>query len=183
MRGNKRYVLDANVFIQAKNAYYGFEFCPGFWEALIVENRNDHLCSIDRVRDELVKVSLQKGDDPDRLSKWAKSGVPDTCFKKTREQNILRAFGQMVAWVNAEPQFMPKAKTEFAQVADGWLIAYARIHGLVVVTLEGYSPDARKKVLIPNVCREFDVDYVNTFEMLDDLGVELILNERRRPRE
>ena len=26
-----RYLLDANVFIQAKNLHYGFDFCPAFW--------------------------------------------------------------------------------------------------------------------------------------------------------
>ncbi|ANT65111.1 hypothetical protein Ptc2401_01341 [Prosthecochloris sp. CIB 2401] len=25
------YLLDANVFIQAKNLHYGFDFCPAFW--------------------------------------------------------------------------------------------------------------------------------------------------------
>ncbi len=28
------YLLDANVFIQAKNLHYGFDFCPGFWAGL-----------------------------------------------------------------------------------------------------------------------------------------------------
>lgn len=26
------YLLNANVFIQAKNLHYGFDFCPAFWE-------------------------------------------------------------------------------------------------------------------------------------------------------
>ena len=26
------YLLDANIFIQAKNLHYGFDFCPAFWE-------------------------------------------------------------------------------------------------------------------------------------------------------
>ena len=28
------YLLDTNVFIQAKNLYYGFDFCPAFWDWL-----------------------------------------------------------------------------------------------------------------------------------------------------
>ena len=27
-----RYLLDANVLIQAKNLHYGFDFCPAFWD-------------------------------------------------------------------------------------------------------------------------------------------------------
>ena len=28
------YLLDANVFIAAKNLHYGFDFCPAFWDWL-----------------------------------------------------------------------------------------------------------------------------------------------------
>ncbi len=28
------YLLDANVFIEAKNRHYGFDFCPAFWDWL-----------------------------------------------------------------------------------------------------------------------------------------------------
>ena len=27
-----KYLLDSNVFIEAKNRYYAFDICPGFWE-------------------------------------------------------------------------------------------------------------------------------------------------------
>ena len=33
------YLLDANVFIQAKNLHYGFDFCPAFWDWLVEQNR------------------------------------------------------------------------------------------------------------------------------------------------
>ena len=26
------YLLDADVFIRAKNLHYGFDFCPAFWD-------------------------------------------------------------------------------------------------------------------------------------------------------
>jgi len=29
------YLLDANVFISAKNLHYGMDFCPAFWEWLM----------------------------------------------------------------------------------------------------------------------------------------------------
>ncbi len=31
-----RFLLDTNIFIQAKNLHYGFDFCPAFWEWLIL---------------------------------------------------------------------------------------------------------------------------------------------------
>jgi hypothetical protein len=45
-----RYLLDANVFIQAKNLHYGLDFCPAFWEWMIVQNGAGKLASIEKVR-------------------------------------------------------------------------------------------------------------------------------------
>lgn len=33
-----RYLLDTNVFIQARNLHYGFDFCPAFWDWLDGQN-------------------------------------------------------------------------------------------------------------------------------------------------
>jgi hypothetical protein len=171
MSANKRYLLDTNPFITAKNMYYGFGLCPGFWKALIVQHENKRIFSIDRVLDELA-------DEGDELSHWAKEKVPESFFKKTHDQAVINMLRKMVNWVNAQPQFTSAAKAEFASVADGWVVAYAKVNGLTVVTHEELSPDVQKKVPIPNVCLEFDVDYVNTFEMLKDLGVKFVLSTK-----
>ena len=173
MSGSKRYVLDANVFIGAKNKYYGFGLCPGFWKALIAEHKKSRVCSVDKVLDELA-------DERDQLSDWAKESVPDTFFKKTQDQAVIDAFRDMVTWVNLEAQFTPAAKAEFASAGDGWLIAFAKVNGLIVVTHEEYAPAVQRKVPMPNVCLEFDIDYVNTFEMLEDLTVKFILSTKRQ---
>jgi hypothetical protein len=176
MSGSKRYVLDANVFVEPANRFYSFKLCPGYWRALIVQHEKSLVCSIDRVLDELTKKR-------DPLSKWATDTVPGTFFKKTQDRAVFQAFQAMVTWVNSAPQFMPAAKTEFAAAADGWVVAFARVNHLIVVTHEEYAPDAKKMVPIPNVCLEFDVQYVNTFEMLKDLGVRFVLStKRQRPR-
>jgi len=47
------YLLDANVFIQAKNLHYGLDFCPAFWEWLIESSRAQKVFSIDKVADEI----------------------------------------------------------------------------------------------------------------------------------
>ncbi len=180
MSGSKRYLLDANVFIEAKNRYYGFNLCPGYWTALIAEHNNGRVLSIDRVRDELVTVRNEVDDEPDPLSDWAKNKVPDGFFKKTQDQAVINAFQGMVTWVNSEAQFTSAAKSEFASAADGWLVAYARVNGLVVVTHEEFAPDVKKKVPIPNVCLVFNVEYVTTFEMLQDLNVRFVLSTKRR---
>lgn len=79
----------------------------------------------------------------------------------------------MVTWVAAQPQFHDSAKSEFQHVADGWLAAYAKAHGHVVVTLELDNPNIRKRVPLPNVCRAFDAAWITPFEMLRRLVVRL----------
>ena len=49
-----RYVLDTNVFIQAKNTWYGFGVCPGFWDLLELGFAEGLLVSHEKVRAELM---------------------------------------------------------------------------------------------------------------------------------
>jgi hypothetical protein len=49
------YLLDANTLIQAKNEYYAFDICPGFWEWIDIANASGDVSSIERVADELRK--------------------------------------------------------------------------------------------------------------------------------
>ena len=59
-----QYLLDANVFIEAKNRYYGFDFCPAFWDWLIQKNDEQIVFSIEAVYNELTTGN-------DNLSSWA----------------------------------------------------------------------------------------------------------------
>ncbi len=75
----------------------------------------------------------------------------------------------MMQWVRDSRQFVGAAQAEFAAAADGWLAAYARVHGAVLVTHERYAPNVKRRVPLPNVCRAFGVPCVDTFRMLRDL--------------
>ena len=58
------YLLDADVFIRAKNLHYGLDFCPAFWEWLIQGNAAGKVFSVEKVGDEVQAVA-------DELSEWA----------------------------------------------------------------------------------------------------------------
>ncbi len=47
------YLLDANVFMQAKNLHYGLDFCPAFWDWLVEANAALSVFSIEKVGDEI----------------------------------------------------------------------------------------------------------------------------------
>jgi hypothetical protein len=162
---NTRYLLDANVFISAARQYYPFDLVPAFWKCLEENARNGRVQSIDRVKEELIRGK-------DDLAEWAKA-IFDGAFATTRHSCVLAVFGQIMTWAQSQNQFMDAAKAQFAECADAWLVAYAKACGFVVVTHEAYAPEARNSIKIPNVCKAFNVDYVDTWTMLRGLGAKL----------
>lgn len=161
------YVLDANAFIQAKRKFYGLDFCPGYWRTLIWHQQQGRICSIDKVRDEIMRGA-------DDLATWVEQEFGSTGFATTSTAAVAEIYGQMLAWVMAQPHFHESARTEFQQVADGWLAAYAKAGGRIVVTLEEYDPLRRNKVPLVNLCRAFDVEPITPFELLRRLDVKLV---------
>lgn len=165
MAAEARFVLDANVFIQAHRAYYAFDVCPGYWKALLAHHDSARLCSIDRVRGELVAGG-------DELADWVMQTIPAALFANTDDPAIIGWFGQMMVWVQSRPQFSAAAKAEFATNADGWLVAYARAFGGTAVTLEIPNPNIQRKMPTPNLCDAFGVEYIKTFDILRALGTQ-----------
>ena len=158
----RQYVLDANVLIEAHRRYYAFDLCPGFWECLLHHHDNTRLVSIDHVREELVQGK-------DELEDWVKNHA-NNMFANSDAESVVKCYSKLINWINNQTQFKKAAIDDFANGADGWVIAYAKANNGVVVTHEEYSRNAKKKVPIPNVCDVFNVDYVNTFEMLKNFG-------------
>ena len=82
------------------------------------------------------------------------------------------AFADVMLWVQRNPQYFDRAKAKFATEADGWLVAYSMVHGTVVVTNEQPRPESRNRVLLPDVCKKFNVKYKDTFLMLRELALQ-----------
>ena len=156
------YVLDANIFMTAHHEYYAPDLCPGFWQCLEHYAREGRVLSIDRVRGEILS--------PHKLVEWVRQ-APSKLFRSSAQREVADAFSEMQTWVQGNDRFYLPAKDEFARVADGWLAAYAKVHGAIVVTEETFDPNVRVKVPLPNVCKKFDVAYQNIFAMLRGLGV------------
>ncbi len=160
------YVLDADVFITAKNKYYAFAICPGFWDSLIHHGSEENVCSIDRVRGEL--LAGRKTED---LVQWVTGRLPPTFFRDTDAEAVAEAYGRVMLWVQRNGQYFDQAKAKFATEADGWLVAYAMVHGVTVITNEQPRPQSQNRILLPDVCTQFDVTYEDTFAMLHELAV------------
>lgn len=126
-------------------------------------------------------MDISKGEnvEPDALYDWTKDDAPRDLFVSTAEQPVLDAYANVMTWVHRNPQFLPEGKGKFANGADGWLVAYAQVHRKVLVTDEVLDPRVKRRVPIPNVCKQFCVDYLNTFEMLRQLGVRFDLQPKK----
>jgi len=157
------YVLDANVFIEAARRYYAFDIAPPFWESLVRYAAEGRIQSIDRIKKE-----LERGND--ELATWVKTDISDA-FTSTDQEDIITSYTAVMGWVYEQDQFTDAAKADFANGADGWLVAYAMSKGYVIVTHEVLDPSIRRKVPIPNVCGAFGVSCIDTFAMLRELGV------------
>jgi len=150
------YLLDANVFISAKNLHYGFDFCPGFWDWLHRENGNGKVLTTEKVRDELLY-----GDD--RLAEWIRQRPPS--FFVAPDAETIPNLTRVSEWVRSQGNYLPAAISDFYQAADYYLVAQALSLGYSVVTHEIHD-GSRKRVKIPTVCLGLDIPCLTPFELL-----------------
>lgn len=99
------YLLDADVFIQAKNLHYSFDFCPAFWDWLDAANAKHTAFSVEKVHDELLA-----GDD--QLSVWARDR--GTAFFLPPDSAILPSLAALSVWASGanydRPQSTPSSR-------------------------------------------------------------------------
>ena len=129
------YLLDANIFIQAKNLHYGFDFCPAFWEWIDAEHSRQAVFRIEKVRDELI-------DGDDELAEWARAR--DSAFFLPPSSTTLGGLAAVSIWANGAG-YDPAAVSTFLQVAHYFLVAHAHAQLFVVVSHEVASPSIRSR--------------------------------------
>jgi hypothetical protein len=139
---------------------------------LIQEAENGNLASIDKVLAE-----INKGKDA--LKEWANQKFSNY-FLSTEDKRVILKYGELMRWVGTqEKNYTSNAVDEFMKEdnADPWLIAFAMIDLKLytIVTFEKYHPDMKRKIPIPNVCKDFKVSYTDLFEMLRNLVLDFSL--------
>ena len=170
------YLVDSDVFITAKNLYYSFEICPGFWKCVLHHHRQGRVFSIDRVRSELLA-----GSRTEDLVRWVRSDVPKTFFLEADTEAVGNAYTDIMMWAQRHPGYFDSAKAKFATGADGWLVVYAQVHDATVVTNEQPAPDSKREIKLPDVCDQFDVSRSSVFSVLRSLNARFEWNEPPAP--
>ncbi|MGK7942072.1 MAG: DUF4411 family protein [Crocosphaera sp.] len=159
-----QYLLDANVFIEAKNRYYGLDFCPAFWEWLIQKNDEQRVFSIEAVYNELTTGK-------DNLSSWAT--LHKNNFFLSPNSETLSQFPVVSNWAMSQ-DYKQTAINQFLDVADYYLVSHALGNSMTVVTHEKRD-NSKRKIKIPNACQALGVQFTDTFEMLRSQNANFVL--------
>lgn len=158
------YLIDTDVFIQAKNLHYGFDFCPAFWDWLIQQNKKEVVFSIEKVGNEIAAGT-------DELADW--TALRGDTFFLAPDSTTIPALRTVSSWVTSQ-SYHPAAVNTFLQVADYYLVAQALAKGYTVVTHE--KPDnSITRIKIPTVCIGLNVKCMTPFEMLRKEHARFIL--------
>jgi hypothetical protein len=160
------YLLDTNVFIEAKNSHYGFDFCPAFWDWLDAANTKGLVFSIEKVRDELIA-----GDD--ELAEWAKARGSE--FFLPPDDAMVSSLAAVSTWAH-NGHYIPAALSQFLQVADYYLVAHSLAHDFVTVTHEKIAANnSARKIKIPDACIGLGIKSMTPYEMLRTERVRFVL--------
>ncbi len=161
-----KYLLDANIFIQAKNLHYGLDFCPAFWDWLIEQNQSGRLVSIDKVETELTNGN-------DDLAQWV-TGCGAAFFLPTTNTST-GDLARVSRWAT-NGNYNQGAINKFLGVADYWLVAFGLAHGYTIVTHEKAAASPHK-IKIPDACAGLSIPCISPFEMLRTEKARFILEQ------
>lgn len=184
------YLLDSNVFIEAKNLYYRFEFCPAFWDWIERAHANDTVYTVRQVKDELLSIN-------DELTRWIKR-LPSSFFLKPDPALIAGRFLLVSSWVDQArydeqlvekviltavegwpmryPEYEQHAKDEFLRSTGYYLVVMAAAYGGAVVTHEVPAPRSRGRITIPDACAALGVECMTVFDMLQAEEAQFVLD-------
>lgn len=145
-----KYLCDSDILITS-NRYIPRKRFASFWDKL-----GEYIDTEEVGILKIVKNEIKKGTDD--LYSWL-SRFPATKFINEKvEENVILLVKEIV---NNHPDLVDPLNPR--DQADPYLIAYAKVHNLTVITYE--NPKSPKK--IPAICKTMDVDCINLDEFLE----------------
>lgn len=117
-----------------------------------------------------VKGEIDKGGD--ELTVWMKDNVP-AGFYIENELDVMVKYGDVMNWAQSNAVYRPEAVSEFATVADAYLVATAAAKGYTLVTNETADPQCRRRVKIPDACNALGVRFCDLNTVLRELNITI----------
>lgn len=136
------------------------DIAPSFWRLLDKQAEAGVICSFTTVYAELA-------DGDDELADWVKKRKGTGLFREP-SADVQRFFSQIAVYVHA--RYAEHQAQEFLDGANAWAIAHAKAEDALVVTHENLVNEYSKKPKIPNIRKYFDVEWLNAYQMLRELG-------------
>ncbi|MFA7549084.1 MAG: DUF4411 family protein [Candidatus Cloacimonadales bacterium] len=160
---SKKYLLDANILIEAKRQRYPFDIVPSFWKQLKEKAKSTgQIIIIQAIYNE-----IKEGND--ELTDWLEENKDDFIVLSEPVEEVQIAYSIMIQILKDNKAYFEDAKNVFADAADSWLCAYGPKYGYTVVTNERYNKDSKKTIYIPNVCKEFKIECINMLDFMREM--------------
>lgn len=165
------FLMDTNSFVEPYRLYYQFDIFPQYWDFIKEKIEDGSISILDKVRNEILAPC--KKDD---LADWiAKIEVKNLI--RHNEQEIIYVYAQTMQNIKNDKRYKESAIEEWSRkdVADPWLIAAAKVYHLKGVTFESRNGNLNpinpsKVAKIPDVAQSFNVQTLNLYAMLKELG-------------
>ncbi len=160
------YLIDSDVFINAKNRHYGFDIVPAWWDWLEQAHRVGRIYTVEACRNEVIAGA-------DELAIWMAAQPPTFAIRpEPGDQPSLQRVSQ---WAAAAPHYRQGAASQFMAAGDYWLVSQALSLGHTVVTHEEPAPFSKSRIKIPDACNAVGVTWMSPFRMLRDEGARFRL--------
>lgn len=151
------FIIDADAWIACHEERYPIDVFPKLWDHLQVAAAEEMIWTTRQVVNEV-------GDQRGGVSAWIRALKPTIVLRET--PGVVHRMSQVV-------ERFPDLTRGIAESADPWLVAHAMGRtSAIVVTQEGRRKQNGKPKL-PDVCRAFDVQTINSLAMFRRLSFKL----------
>jgi hypothetical protein len=171
-----KYLIDSNSLISPYRTFYQFEVIPSFWK-WFKQTYDESIFLVDKVRDELCHAKEQKSKD--HLQLW----VEENCLAREKiilpntDKDVLLEYAKVLQYVENSSFYTQKSFDTWAgfEKADPWLVAIAKAHNYVIVTMEERNRNLNaknptsKEPRIPDVCANLGVRCINLFDLMQEM--------------
>lgn len=156
------YIFDTNIFIRSKNEM-PMDIWPTFWSVLtsLIVKGDVRSCVN-------VKAEIDRGND--ELTEWLNANAPKDFFIPL-DADVMFSYQKALDWANSINNFSERAKADFSEVADSFIVATAAAKGMTLVTNEKSNLMSKRRVMIPDACAALGVRYCDLNTVFRELGV------------
>jgi len=162
------YLLDTNIFIES-HKYLPTDVFPSFWNVLGDLANKGKICSIDKVKNEIVL-----GGDDDPVVIFCK-GLPKNFFTPF-DPRAMVDYQKSMQWAQTCGRYNQKGIAAYSDStrADAFLVATASYYKYTLVTYEKPdkpTPNPSGNIKIPDAAAELGVHCCSVSDVFRDLGI------------